>query len=367
MKNQLNEYIKVLKKYEGSDLHLKAGSVPRIRINGGFRAIGNETLSPALMEEMTQDILYAHRYEKLVEDKELDHAFTLEDGHRIRVNFYYHIGGLGAVFRILPSSVMALESLNMPHGVFDLIGLSSGLVLITGISGSGKTTTMSSILDHINQTDTKHIVSLENPVEIIHRDKKSFVSQRVIGENVLSLSASIHSVMQEDVDVLFISKLDNRETIEAALQAACSGHLVFAGLCTRNIKETLGSLISYFTEEERDHIRHILANVLEGIIAQRMVTDREGQKVAAVGIMKKTARISELIAENRISEIAAVIQKSDKTYNVRTLDQAILDLYRRHIVEKEEAINHATDRTAMSLAIEGIQNASAYHPNAQHA
>ncbi len=367
MKIQLSEYIKLLEKYEGSDLHLKAGSVPRIRLNGGFRAVGNEALSPAAMEEIAQEILYANRYEKLVEEKELDHAFTLEDGHRIRVNFYYQIGGLGAVFRILPSSAVTLESLNMPQGVLDLVGLSSGLVLITGISGSGKTTTMSSILDRINQTNTKHIVSLENPVEIIHQDKKSFVSQRVIGENVPSFSAAIHSVMREDVDVLFISKLDNRETIEAALKAACSGHLVFAGLCTRNIKETLGSLISHFAEEERDHIRYILANVLEGIIAQRMVTARDGQKVAAVGIMKKTARISELIADNRISEITAVIQKSDKTYHVRTLDQAILDLYKRHIIDKEVAINHATDRTAMNLVIEGIQNASAYHPNAQHA
>ncbi len=360
MEKKLKQYLEYLIKNGGSDLHLKAGANVYMRVNGELFALKNEVLTNENMIEIAKEVLTQAQYDQLVENKELDCSYSLNDKQRFRVNFFYQVSGLSGVMRVIPETIHTIEELHLPAVVNDFAELQSGLVLVTGVTGSGKSTTLAAILDKINTKYRKHIVSIEDPIEYIHPDKKSLVSQRGIGTNTHSFSNALRAALREDIDILFIGELRDLETMEIALLAANTGHLVFSTLHTLDAKESLSRIIGMFPPEEQERIRMTLSFTLEGIVSQRLVKGKDGGRIPAVEIMKKTSRISELIADKRDHEILDAIIKGKEIYGSQSFDQSLLGLYNFDKITKEEALKNATSPSDMSLMLDGIMQSSGY-------
>ena len=360
MEKKLKKYLDYLIKHRGSDLHLKAGSNVYMRVNGELFALKEDKLTHDDMVVIAKDMLSTPQYNQLVESKELDCSYALDETKRFRVNFFYQVGGLSAVFRAIPDKILSIDELRLPEVVKDLADLQSGLVLVTGVTGSGKSTTLAAILDRINKSKRKHIISIEDPVEYMHKEQKSLVTQRAIGTNTHSFANALRSALREDIDIIFIGELRDLETMEIALHAANTGHLVFSTLHTLDAKESISRIIAMFPPEEQERVRMTLSFVLEGIISQRLVKDKEGGRVPAVEVMKGTARISELIVEKRDGEILEAIVKGKEIYGTQSFDQSLLDLYHSKKITQEEALRNATSPSDMSLAIQGIRQASGH-------
>jgi len=360
MEKKLKKYLDYLIKHQGSDLHLKAGSNVHMRVNGELFALKEDKLTHDDMVAIAKDMLTTPQYNQLVEGKELDCSYALDETKRFRVNFFYQVGGLSAVLRAIPEKILSIDELHLPEVVKDLADLQSGLVLVTGVTGSGKSTTLAAILDRINKSKRKHIISIEDPVEYMHKEQKSLVTQRAIGTNTHSFANALRSALREDIDIIFIGELRDLETMEIALHAANTGHLVFSTLHTLDAKESISRIIGMFPNEEQERVRMTLSFVLEGVISQRLVKDKEGGRVPAVEVMKGTARISELIVEKRDSEILEAIVKGKDIYGTQSFDQSLLDLYHSKKITQEEALRNATSPSDMSLAIQGIRQASGH-------
>ncbi|SFV56516.1 Twitching motility protein PilT [hydrothermal vent metagenome] len=360
MEKKLKKYLDYLIKHQGSDLHLKAGSNVYMRVNGELFALKEDKLTHDDMVAIAKDMLTTPQYNQLVESKELDCSYALDETKRFRVNFFYQVGGLSAALRAIPEKILSIDELHLPEVVKDLADLQSGLVLVTGVTGSGKSTTLAAMLDRINKSKRKHIISIEDPVEYMHKEQKSLVTQRAIGTNTHSFANALRSALREDIDIIFIGELRDLETMEIALHAANTGHLVFSTLHTLDAKESISRIIGMFPNEEQERIRMTLSFVLEGVISQRLVKDKEGGRVPAVEVMKGTARISELIVEKRDSEILEAIVKGKEIYGTQSFDQSLLDLYHSKKITQEEALRNATSPSDMSLAIQGIRQASGH-------
>ena len=360
MEKKLKQYLEYLIKNGGSDLHLKAGANVYMRVNGELFALKNEKLTNENIIIIANEILTEEQYNQLVENKELDCSYTLNNTQRFRVNFFYQVSGLSAVMRVIPEKIYSVKELHLPNVVNDFAELQSGLVLVTGVTGSGKSTTLAAILDRINTQYRKHIVSIEDPIEYIHPDKKSLVSQRGIGTNTHSFSNALRAALREDIDILFIGELRDLETMEIALLAANTGHLVFSTLHTLDAKESLSRIIGMFPPEEQERIRMTLSFTLEGIVSQRLVKGKDGGRIPAVEIMKKTSRISELISDKRDHEILDAITKGKEIYGSQSFDQSLLELYNFDKITKEEALKNATSPSDMNLMLDGIMQSSGY-------
>jgi twitching motility protein PilT len=360
MEKKLKQYIDYLIEHNGSDLHLKAGSHVHMRVNGELFALKYDYLSNEDMIEIAKEILTTPQYNQLVENKELDCSYTLDESRRFRVNFFYQISGLSAVLRTVPEKIFSIEELNLPDVVKDLADLSYGLVLVTGVTGSGKSTTLAAILDRINKKRRKHIISIEDPIEYMHKEKKSLVSQRAIGSNTHSFSNALRAAMREDIDIIFIGELRDLETMEIALHAANTGHLVFSTLHTLDAKESISRFIGMFPQEEQERVRMTLSFVLEGVISQRLVKSKDGNRIPAVEVMKGTARIRGLIVEKRDNELLEAIIKGKDIYKTQSFDQSLLDLYDKNEIDREEALRNATNPSDMSLAMQGIRQATGH-------
>jgi len=355
MKEKLKHYLTKLIEINGSDLHLKAGSFVHMRVNGELHSIKGEKLSNEDMTQIAKEILTPSQYNTLIEKQELDCAYVLDKTKRFRVNFFYQMNGLSTVLRVIPEQIMSLEELHLPKTVEKLAELNHGLILVTGTSGSGKSTTLAALLDRINKTKRKHIISIEDPVEYMHKEDSCLISQRSVGINTRSFANALKSALREDMDIIFIGELRDLETMEIALHAANTGHLVVATLHTLDAKETISRIIGMFPKEEQRRIRVTLSFVLESIISQRLVKTKEGERIPAVEVLMKTKRISELIAENRDSEILESIEKGKEIYGTQSFDQSLFQLYNQGIVGKYVALRHATNPSDLSLKIQGIQ------------
>ncbi len=360
MEKKLKKYLDYLIKHNGSDLHLKAGSNVHMRVEGELFALKEDKLSSEDMIKIAKEILTTPQYNQLVDDKELDCSYALNKTKRFRVNFFYQVGGLSAVLRSIPEKIFSIEELHLPEVVKDLADLPSGLVLVTGVTGSGKSTTLAAMLDRINKHRRKHIISIEDPVEYMHKEQKSLVSQRSIGTNTHSFANALRSALREDIDIIFIGELRDLETMEIVLHAANTGHLVFSTLHTLDAKESIGRIIAMFPNDEQERVRMTLSFVLEGVISQRLVKSKEGGRVPAVEVMKGTARIAELISEKRDSEILETIAKGKEIYGTQSFDQSLLDLYNDSKITREEALRNATSPSDISLMIQGIRQASGH-------
>lgn len=358
MKDKLKQYLDKLKEYGGSDLHLSAGTNIHIRINADLHILGTEKLTNEEMIEIAKKILPAGKYDELVKEEEFDCSYDLYDGRRFRVNFFYQVDGLSAVMRVIPKNILSLDELHLPPVVKNLADLNHGLVLITGVTRSGKTTTLAAIIDRINQSRKKHIITIEDPIEFVHEDKKSLVSQRAIGINTHSFANALRSALREDIDVIMVGELRDLETVEMAIRAANTGHLVFATLHTRDAKESLGRIIGMFPKEEQDHVRMTLSFVLEGVVSQRLINAVDGGRTLAVEVMIKTGRISELILENRDNEMLEMMIRGKDVHGSQSFDQSLLDSYSQGKISKEVALKNASTPSDLKLMMEEVKQVS---------
>lgn len=354
MEKKLIFYLRNLIHNGGSDLHLKSGSLVRLRVRGDMLKLGNKMITHKELDEIAQAILTEEQYETLVTTKELDCTYVLDKDHRFRVNFFYQLDGLSAVMRIIPVKIMTVEELNLPQAIKDLADVHRGLVLVTGVTGSGKSTTLAAMIDRINRTQKRHIITIEDPVEFVHKDQESLISQRSIGQNSLSFHNALKASLREDPDIILIGEMRDLETIEIALHAANTGHLVFSTLHTLDAKETINRVIGMFPQEEQNRIRMTLASVLEGVVSQRLVKTVDGGRAAAIEIMKRTARITELIMENRDYELLDTIEEGKEIYGSQSFDQALLDLYNEGRINEEVLIDNATNPSDMKLKLHGV-------------
>jgi len=354
MEEKLKLYLRTMISNQGSDLHLKSGSQVRVRIHGVLKLLGKEALSAEQMEQLAKEITTEDQYERLKADKNLDFSYSIGDEHRFRVNFFYQMDGLSAVFRIIPVEILSIEQLGLPEVVNEFANIQRGLVLVTGVTGSGKSTTLAAILDKINREQKKHIITIEDPIEFVHKDRSCLINQRSIGQDTHSFSDALRAALREDPDIILVGEMRDLETIDIAMHAANTGHLVFSTLHTLDAKETIDRIVGMFPNEEQNRIRMSLASVLEGVLSQRLIPTIKGGRVAAIEILKKTARIEQLIAENRDNEILDALFEGKEIYGTQTFDQALLDIFRQGKIDEKTALEYATNPADMKLKMQGV-------------
>lgn len=354
MKDQLNIYLRALIGNGGSDLHLKSGAIARLRVDGDLKVLGKDPLTAEMLDGIAREITTPDQYTKLKKEKNLDFTYVLGSEHRFRVNFFHQMDGLSAVFRIIPVRIATLDELNLPEVIQSFTQIQRGLVLVTGVTGSGKSTTLAAILDKINRETHKHIITVEDPIEFIHQDRGCLINQRAIGQDTHSFSDALRAALREDPDIILVGEMRDLETIDIALHAANTGHLVFSTLHTLDAKETIDRIVGMFSKEEQNRIRGSLASVLEGVISQRLIPTKVGGRVAAIEILKKTSRIEQLIMENRDVEIPDALFEGKEIYGTQTFDQALLDLLHERRISEEVALEFASNPSDLKLKIQGV-------------
>jgi twitching motility protein PilT len=337
-----------------TDVHLKLGRPPVLRRDGALVPVENwNALTPADLESVLATVTAVNRQKEadFRATGELDIAYTSNDLTRYRVNGFLQRGAISFAFRIIPKDIPNFEQLRMPKGVERLAGEHRGLVLVTGATGSGKTTTLAAMLGHINRTRRQHIVTIEDPIEILHEDHSCIVNQREVGLDTQSFQQALRRALRQDPDVILIGELRDAETAETALQAAESGHLVFSTMHTVDAAETIGRMTEFFPGVKQPQIRSILSGVLRGVISQRLLPRADGGRVAAVEVMVTNARIADLIRENRPDEISDAIEEGE-FFDMQTFGQALIKLVIAGEIDREIAANASTNRHDFLVALE---------------
>ncbi len=328
-------------KNNASDLHLSSGLPPMIRVHGDVRRINVEPLDHKAVHAMVYDIMNDMQRKHYEEYFEVDFSFEIPGLARFRVNAFNQNRGAGAVFRTIPSKILTLEDLNAPRIFGDLALKPRGLVLVTGPTGSGKSTTLAAMVDHLNDNEYGHILTIEDPIEFVHTSKKCLINQREVGPHTLSFSNALRSALREDPDAILIGEMRDLETIRLALTASETGHLVFGTLHTSSAPKTIDRIIDVFPAAEKDMVRAMLSEALVAVIAQTLckLKDASG-RVAAHEIMIGTPAIRNLIRENKVAQMYSMIQTS-QAHGMQTLDQNLADLVRRNVISAAEARSRA--------------------------
>ncbi len=352
---KVRSYLKKMIEIGGSDLHIKANSVIRARINGNIVQFAGGIFSKADAMTFAKEILKG-RFNEFVEKKEIDFVYPFNESNRFRVNIFFQMDGVSAVFRVIPVRIPTIEELHFPEIVRSFTQKERGLVLVTGVTGSGKSTTLASIIHEINMTRKKHIITIEDPIEFVHKDKGCIINQRSVGQDTLSFGNALRATLREDPDIILVGEMRDRETINLALHAADTGHLVFSTLHTIDAKETINRIIATFPTDEQNRIRLSVAGVLQGIISQRLIPTVDGGRRAAMEILVRTPTIEKLIMENRDYEIKDVIEHGKEHYKSQSFDQSIFELYNEGIISKEQAKNYATSASDLELRISGLSD-----------
>lgn len=325
-----------------SDLHLTVGIPPTIRVDGKLVPVGTEKLVPQKLTEFAREIL-GKNYETYKEIGEYDTAYEIEGVGRFRVNVFRQRGNDAIALRVITIHIPTLDELKHPKILKDLVKKRRGLVLVTGPTGSGKSTTLAAMINEINTTKDCHIVTLEDPIEYVHTHKKSIVNQREIGDDTKSYANALRAVLREDPDVILVGEMRDLETISTAITAAETGHLVFSTLHTIGAAPTIDRIIDVFPPHQQEQIRTQLACVLEGIISQQLIQRIDGKgRVAALELMTMTPAIQNLIREGKSHQIESSIQTGSK-FGMKTMDMALAELYKSMIISKESAIDYCVD------------------------
>ncbi len=351
--DKIRGYLKRMIAAGGSDLHIKANAVVRARIQGEITPLSGEILSKEDALVFAKELLRT-RFPEFVEKKELDLVYPYDDHTRFRVNIFFQMEGVSAVFRVIPVKILSLEELGLPLIIKKFTMIERGLILVTGVTGSGKSTTLAAMINEINWNKRKHIITVEDPIEFVHKDRKCIVNQRSIGQDTYSFGNALRAALREDPDIILVGEMRDRETIETALHAADSGHLVFSTLHTLDAKETINRIVSSFAIEEQPRIRLSLSSVLQGVISQRLVPTIDEKRVAALEVMVKTPYIAQLILENRDVEIRDAIEEGREIYGSQSFDQHLLELWDKKIIGTDEAFNYATSPSDLKLKMQGM-------------
>jgi twitching motility protein PilT len=341
----VDKLLKFLKQAGGSDLHLAAGLVPRVRMHGSLQSLANtrpltdEELR-GLMREIVTEVQW-HHFER---GDDVDFSYGLAGVARYRGNYFHQVRGVGAVFRTIPEKIVSLDDLGLPPAVERFAHLKSGLVLVTGPTGSGKSTTLAAIIDRINETYAKHILTIEDPIEFVHKNKRSILSQREVGTHTRSFEAALRAGIRQDPDVILVGELRGGE-IELALTAAEMGMLVFGTLHTNSASKTIDRLVDAFPADEQPQIRMSLADTLQGVVAQILVPTADGKGRCAVNeILVKTSALPNIIREHNTSQLTSFIQ-GGKSQGMQAMDDALAELVQKGRITQRDAYMKALDKT----------------------
>ncbi len=358
---ELNELLRRAVEAGASDIHLKVDRPPMLRRDGAVAALeGVEPLTEADLDSYLRAVtaVAPQRYDLYHESGDLDIAYTAEDLPRFRVNAFRQRGATSFALRVIPKKVPRFEDLGLPEGIRALAEEHRGLVLVTGATGSGKTTTLAAMIDYINRARQSHIVTIEDPIEILHPDHMSIVNQREIGLDTENFGQALRRALRQDPDTILIGELRDAETAQTALQAAESGHLVFSTLHTVDAAETIGRMIEFFPEGKQIQIRSIMAGVLRGVVSQRLLPRVGGGRVAAVEIMITNSRIADLIRENKPEEITDAIAEGE-FFKMQTFQKALIDKVLDGTIDRDVAANASSSRHDFMVALEHAEKSQA--------
>jgi twitching motility protein PilT len=326
-----------------SDLHLSAGLPPMIRVDGDIRRINVPSLDHKDVHDMVYDIMNDKQRKDYEEFLECDFSFEVPGLARFRVNAFNQNRGAGAVFRTIPSEILSLEQLNAPASFKDISDYPRGVVLVTGPTGSGKSTTLAAMVNHKNENEYGHILTVEDPIEFVHESKKCLINQREVHRDTLGFNEALRSALREDPDVILVGEMRDLETIRLALSAAETGHLVFGTLHTSSAAKTIDRVVDVFPAEEKDMVRAMLSESLRAVISQTLLKKNGGGRIAAHEIMIGTPAIRNLIRENKIAQMYSAIQTGQQ-YGMQTLDQNLQELVQKNLVNRNEARLKASNK-----------------------
>lgn len=350
---RVRSYLKRLIAIGGSDLHLKAGSQIRARVNGDIIIFSEDVFSKedaiTFAKELTRT-----RFPEFAVNKEFDMTYIYDPNTRFRVNIFFQMEGVSFAFRTIPVLQNTMEELGLPPAIHDIVEMERGLVLVTGVTGSGKSTTLAAIINEINQTKAKHIITIEDPIEFIHKDAKSILNQRSVGMDTNSFAAALKAALREDPDIILVGEMRDIETIEMALHAAETGHLVLSTLHTLDAKETINRIVSVFPTNEQPRIRATLSSTIAAIISQRLLKTRSGGRTAAIELLFRTPRIELIVAEGRDGEIMEALAEGKGIYHTQTFDQHLFELVVNGIVDEDVAMEKATSPSDLKLRLQNI-------------
>ena len=357
----LNDILKVAIKGGASDIHLKSGLPPMFRVDGALVPLKNgERMMPDEIQQMAFDIMNPVQKQRFDEHREADLAYGIAGLGRFRVNAFQQRGTVGIVFRVIPFGVKTIEQLHLPKVVQRITEENRGLILVTGTTGSGKSTTLAAMIEQINSDKTCHIMTIEDPIEFLIRDRRSIVNQREIGVDTHSFANALRAALRQDPDVILVGEMRDFETIETALTAAETGHFVMSTLHTLDATETINRIISVFPPHQQKQVRLQLAAILKAVISQRLVPRADGKgRVPALEVLVSTAFTRELIGDkDRTKEIPDAIAKGFTTYGMQTFDQSLMSLVKEGLVTYEEALKNVSNPDDFALRYRGIASTS---------
>jgi len=347
----IDDFFKVLVEYGASDLHLSEGQPPKIRRNGEIIPIREEALTHEEMSYMLSEICLPQRWEKYEETGDLDFAYQMDEQSRFRCNYLKQAHGYGAVFRLIPTKILTLEQLNVPPVIKEFGDMRGGIVLVTGPTGSGKSTTLAALIDYINTNYGRHIVTIEEPIEFVHRNKKSIITQREVPEHASTFAVGLKAALREDADIVLVGEMRDLETIQLALTAAEMGLLVFGTLHTNNARKTVDRMIDAFPAEQQSQVRTMLASSLRGVVAQLLFKKADGQgRVAINEILKVNPAVSAIIREGATQKLQDVIV-AGKSEGMQFMDDAIWARMLDGTISPHEAYMKAIDKNRFKAAL----------------
>jgi len=358
---ELNEILKVAIKGGASDIHLKSGLPPMFRVDGALVPLKNgERVLPDELQKIAFSIMNPVQRARFDENRECDLAYGIPGLGRFRVNVFQQRGTVGIVFRVIPFGVKTIDQLFLPKVIEKISQEQRGLVLVTGTTGSGKSTTLAAMIEHINTERTSHIMTIEDPIEFLVRDRRSIVNQREIGVDTHSFSAALRAALRQDPDVILVGEMRDFETIETALTAAETGHLVMSTLHTLDATETINRIISVFPPYQQKQVRLQLSTILKAVISQRLVPRADGKgRVPALEVLVSTAYTRELIGDkDRTKELPDAIAKGHSTYGMQTFDQSLMSHVKDGLVSYDEALKHVSNPDDFALRFRGIASTS---------
>jgi twitching motility protein PilT len=353
---RIDSFLRMVVDQSASDLHLRAGSVPVVRHDGDLVPLPFRSLSAEEAERLLLEVLDARQQQALQDERQVDFMYVLETGSRFRVNAFHHSRGLGACFRVIPARVPTLDELEMPPVVRRFVDFGSGLVVITGPTGSGKTTTLAAMVDAINRTSARHVITIEDPIEFVHAPQRSQVTQREVGRHVASFAAGLRSALREAPDVLVIGELRDAETIQLALTAAETGILVLGTLHTNSAAKVVDRIVDAVPEESREHARGMLSVILKGVVAQHLCRRANGDgRVAALEVVVQCTAVSTMIRENKVHQLEGYVQSATGDGSgTQSLDAALARLVERGTISGDEALAVADHPQQLRKRLEAV-------------
>ncbi len=342
---RIDTFLELVVKQGGSDLHLVSGEVPRIRINGNLQPVRFRELSTEDVEDMLGETMTREHKDQLAERSAVDFAYQAETAGRFRVNLYRHAGGLAAAMRVIPSIIPNLDTLGLPAIVKSTLEVPKGLILVTGPTGSGKSTTLAAMIDHVNQSRRGHIITIEDPIEFIHDFKKCLVTQREIGTHAPGFAEALRGAVREDPDVVLVGEMRDLETISLALTAAETGIQVFATLHTNGAVRSVDRIVNVFPPRRQDQVRTMLADTLRMVVSQQLVRRSDGAgRLVAAEVLISTHAVASMIRSGNSHKLTNAIQAGGRA-GMQGLDAVLTDFVKRELISGEEAYDHAIDRT----------------------